>query len=112
MTTVNDESVSEEGFVIAAALADVMAAGMKRVEIGGYSILLCRNDDQIFAVENLCSHAEQPLECGRIKYGWISCPSHGSRFDLETGEALSAPATEPIKTFALRTRDDMIEIKL
>ena len=66
--------------------------------------------DRIFAVENVCSHAEQPLDCGRVRAGWVACPFHGSRFDLETGEALHPPATEPIATFPVRVNGDSIEI--
>ena len=107
-----EESDPRQDFIAVADLADVPLRSIKPITVDGRSILLCNSDHQIFAVENLCSHAEQPLECGRIKFGWISCPSHGSRFDLKTGEALSAPATAPIKTFAVQIIDTRIGIKL
>jgi 3-phenylpropionate/trans-cinnamate dioxygenase ferredoxin subunit len=97
-------------FVAVTALADVPNGTVKLVVIGGRSILLCHTADGIFAVENRCSHAEQPLECGRVKNGWISCPTHGARFDLETGEPLGGPAELPIATFAVRIAGDMIEV--
>ena len=97
-------------FVAVTTLTEVPQGTVKRVEIGGRSILLIHTADGIFAVENRCSHAEQPLECGRVKHGWISCPTHGARFDLETGEPLSGPAELPIATFAVRIAGDMIEV--
>ncbi len=97
-------------FIAVTPLAEVPQSTVKRVAINGRSILLIHTGDGIFAVENRCSHAEQPLECGRVKNGWISCPTHGARFDLETGDPLGGPAELPIATFAVRIADDMIEV--
>jgi 3-phenylpropionate/trans-cinnamate dioxygenase ferredoxin subunit len=45
-----------------------------------------------------------------MKYGWISCPVHGARFDLDTGEPLNPPATQPIQTFEVRIIGETIEV--
>jgi 3-phenylpropionate/trans-cinnamate dioxygenase ferredoxin subunit len=101
----------EQGhFEAAANVEDVPAGTIKAVEIGGRSILLCHAAARVFAIENRCSHAEQPLECGRMRMGWIACPTHGARFDLETGEALKGPAVEPIDTFPVRIVGGVIEV--
>ncbi len=102
--------MAEVGFTAVLALDALPADTQKAVDVDGRSILLCHHDGRIFAVENLCSHAEQPLECGRVKWGWIACPFHGARFDLKTGEALNPPAINPIATFVVRIADGMIEI--
>lgn len=102
--------MTEPAFIAVAKTVEIAPETAKEVEIGGRSILICHSDGRFFAVENLCSHAEEPLACGRLKRGWISCPAHGARFDLETGEPLNPPATEPLKTFALRVIDETIEV--
>jgi 3-phenylpropionate/trans-cinnamate dioxygenase ferredoxin component len=99
-------------FVAVARLDEVPLDGSKPVDVGGLSILLCNHEGRIYALENRCSHAEQPLECGRVKWGWIACPFHGTRFDLETGEPLNPPATEPVRTFAVRVENGMIQVAL
>lgn len=99
-------------FVSVAAVGDVPPGSVKAVTAGGCSILLCNSDGELFAIENKCSHAEQPLECGRMRHGWIACPAHGARFDLETGEPLGPPATRSIATFPVRVAGDAIEIAL
>ena len=104
--------MSDLNFLDATALGNLPPGTAKAVDLAGRSILLCNSDDRIFAVENRCSHAEATLDCGRVRYGWVSCPAHGSRFDLETGEALTPPATEPIATFAVRVVGDRIEVAL
>jgi 3-phenylpropionate/trans-cinnamate dioxygenase ferredoxin subunit len=97
-------------FVAVAKSDDVPPGSVTEVQVGGESILLCHSDGRIFAIINRCSHAEEPLACGRVRYGWIACPAHGARFDLETGEAMNPPAKDPIKTFPVRVVDGMIEI--
>jgi 3-phenylpropionate/trans-cinnamate dioxygenase ferredoxin component len=102
--------MAEPDFIDVAALAEVPSDTVKAITVGGRDVLIVHTEDGLYAVENRCSHADQPLDCGRVKYGWISCPAHGSRFDLETGEALTRPATNPIAVFAVRVVDDRIEV--
>lgn len=102
--------MSEKSFVAAAKVDDVPAGTKKLVEVNGQSILLCHTRDKIYAVRNLCSHAYEALADGRMKNGWIACPVHGARFDLETGAAMNPPATMPIDTFEVRIEGDSIEV--
>ncbi|CAN5419895.1 non-heme iron oxygenase ferredoxin subunit [soil metagenome] len=102
--------MAEPIFTPAAAVADLAPNTTMAVTAGGRSILIVHHDGRMFAVENRCSHAEQPLDCGRVRYGWIACPAHGAKFDLATGEALSQPATDPIATFEVRIVGETIEI--
>jgi 3-phenylpropionate/trans-cinnamate dioxygenase ferredoxin subunit len=108
------EGGPEDGadYVTVARVDEIPDGGVKVVEVGGRSILLCSSEGRIYAIENLCSHAQQALECGRIRYGWIACPAHGARFDLETGEPMNMPATEPIATFSVRITGDLVEINV
>jgi 3-phenylpropionate/trans-cinnamate dioxygenase ferredoxin component len=107
-----DSADSTEGFVAVTKTGDLAADSVLSVAVGTVALLLIRTVDGIYAVENRCSHAAEPLECGRVKYGWIACPAHGARFDLETGEALTLPATEPIRTFPVRIDGDTICVAL
>lgn len=100
-----------EAFTRVARVADVPPGASLPVTVNGQEILLCNSQDRITAVINRCSHAEEKLECGRIRNGWISCPAHGARFDLETGEAINPPATLPIQTFPTRIVDEWIEVQ-
>ena len=93
-----------------ARLEEVPNGTVRPVEAGGKSIILCHTKNQIFAVVNECSHANEKLECGRMRSGWISCPVHGARFDLATGEPMNPPATRPIQTFPTRVVDEWIEV--
>jgi 3-phenylpropionate/trans-cinnamate dioxygenase ferredoxin subunit len=102
--------MSEKAFVAVAKLDEIPAGGKKVVEVNGIGVILVNAKDRIFAVRNLCSHAYETLECGRVRAGWISCPVHGARFDLETGKPLNPPASMPIETYEVRIDGDVIEI--
>lgn len=97
-------------FITVLALADLPDNSSHAVTIAGEQILLCHHNGGVFAIENRCSHADEPLACGRMRLGWIACPAHGARFDLESGEALGPPASAPIRTFPSRITDGMIEV--
>lgn len=102
--------MSDKIFTVVATLDEIPAGSKKLVDVGGVPVLLCHTADRIFAVRNECSHAHETLDCGRMKYGWISCPVHGARFDLETGEPLNPPATQPIQTYEVRIVGETIEV--
>lgn len=102
--------MSEKTFVAVIRLEDVPAGSKKVVQVNGNEILLCHTNDRVFAVRNLCSHAYEALDCGRMRNGWISCPVHGARFDLETGVPMNPPASMPIDIFEVRIVDGSIEV--
>ena len=102
--------MGEKTFIAAAKLDEVPAGTKKLVTLGGIEVLLCNSRDKLFAVRNLCSHAYEKLDCGRMKNGWISCPVHGARFDLETGAAMNPPAVMPIDVYDVRVVGDVVEV--
>lgn len=74
-------------------------------------IILIRKGDQVYAMENLCSHAEIPLDKGKLEREEIICPMHGAVFNIVTGAALKLPATEPVEVFETRIAGDDVEVK-
>jgi 3-phenylpropionate/trans-cinnamate dioxygenase ferredoxin component len=102
--------MTEPRFTAVLPLAELADGEARAVEVSGDTILLCRDEGEVYAIENRCSHLEEPLACGKVKWGWIACPAHGARFDLATGEPMNPPATMPIKTFPVRVTDGMIEV--
>lgn len=92
----------------ACAAADDMANGQSRaVELNGWPVLLCRQDDKFFAVINRCTHAASAMDGGRIRRNTVSCPLHGARFDMATGSCVGAPYL-PLKIFSVRVEDGQV----
>ncbi len=84
----------------------------KALKLDNTWVLVINANDRLFAVSGLCSHQAKPLLNGRVRNCRITCPVHGARFDLATGEALDLPATKPIPTYEVRVVDDWIEVSL
>lgn len=78
--------------------------------VNGWPVLVCKYEDQLFAVINRCTHASSALEEGRIRKGTIMCPLHGARFDLATGNCLGGASYRPLKRFEVRVTDGWIEV--
>lgn len=66
----------------------------------------------LFAISDVCTHAEASLSEGQVEGQTVECPLHGACFDLRTGEALTPPAVEPVKTFAVVVQDDDVYVEV
>jgi len=84
---------------------------LRKVEAGGVSVLLVRQDGQIFALGNACSHYGCDLHEGNLEGGCVVCPSHGSTFSLESGRVQRGPAVYPQPRFDVRVAGGQIEVR-
>ena len=89
-------------FVRACAAAEVADGQAVRVEVDGLDVAIVRNGDDVYAIEDECSHAQVALSEGEVEGCEIECWMHGSRFDLRTGKPTGPPATEPVPIFPVR----------
>jgi 3-phenylpropionate/trans-cinnamate dioxygenase ferredoxin component len=90
------------GFVRACAASEVADGRALRVEVDGLDVAIVRDGDDLYAIEDECSHAQVALSEGDIEGCEIECWMHGSRFDLRTGKPIGPPATEPVPIFPVR----------
>jgi len=92
------------------AIAD---GGYERFEFDEIDVLIFREGNDVFAIEDLCTHDGAELSGGLYTNGESECPRHGARFCVKTGQALSAPAYGQVSTFPIRTNSDgTIELNL
>jgi 3-phenylpropionate/trans-cinnamate dioxygenase ferredoxin component len=97
-------------FELACAVSDVPEDEPIAVTIGRYDVAIARHDDEFFAVQDQCSHADIPLSEGEVDDCTVECWLHGSRFDLRTGKPTGLPATEPVATFPVEVREDGVYV--
>ena len=64
---------------------------------------MVRDGDEVFAIHDVCSHADVPLSEGDVEDCQIECWLHGSRFDLRTGKPVGLPATDPVPSTPSRS---------
>lgn len=80
-------------------LDDVPENGMLKVNTGNEKVLLVRSPMGVFAIENMCSHAYQELDGGKVRNVFIFCPMHGIRFDMRDGCPSGKLTDKPIKVW-------------
>jgi 3-phenylpropionate/trans-cinnamate dioxygenase ferredoxin subunit len=61
---------------------------MKAVNVAGRQILLARVGDKYYAVDNLCTHMKGNLSQGKLEGTVVTCPLHGSQFDISNGRVV------------------------
>ena len=101
-----------EKFVKLANLEDLKTSKLMRAANGEKQICLAYVDGDVYAVDDMCSHEDASLSKGSLHENCVKCPLHGSRFNLETGEAIDEPAEEPISTYAVKVLGDDILVAL
>ncbi len=94
------------------AQVDALAPGEWRVvDVDGAQVAVFNLDGEYFAIEDVCTHDAGQLTGGTVEGDQIICPRHGARFCIRTGEALCAPAYEPIATFPVRTESGEVQVR-
>lgn len=97
---------------ITVARAGELAPGSHRVvDVDGAAVVVFNLGGQYFAIEDVCTHDGGQLTGGTIEGEEIVCPRHGARFSIRTGEALTAPAYEPVAKFPVRVENGMIQVR-
>jgi apoptosis-inducing factor 3 len=89
-------------------IAELADGGKLVGHAGGEQVLLVRRGTEIFAIGALCSHYHAPLVDGLVVDATVRCPWHHACFDLRTGEALRAPAFDPVACWSVEQRDGKI----
>ena len=101
------------GFSRVCALSDLPDEGAIGVEVDGEPVAIIRTSGgEVYALRDVCSHAEVPLSEGEIYDHTVECWLHGSCFDLRTGNPTGPPATEPVATYQVKIQGDDVYVSL
>jgi len=74
-----------------AVSSDLPPGGMKRYSVNGHELVVANVEGTYFAIAGNCTHAGADLSKGTLEGGVVTCPRHGSKFDIRTGKAISGP---------------------
>jgi 3-phenylpropionate/trans-cinnamate dioxygenase ferredoxin component len=99
-------------FVRACSLADLPDEGALAVEIDDTPVAVVRIGEEVFALRDVCSHAEVALSEGEVYDHTIECWLHGSCFDVRTGKPTNPPATQPVPTYPVKIEGDDVYVSL
>ena len=93
-------------------LAEIPAEGAAGFEIDGEPVCVIRTGGEIFALRDVCSHAEVPLSEGEVYDHTVECWLHGSCFDVRTGAPTGPPASEAVPVYPVKIDGDDVYVAI
>ncbi|WP_436787398.1 non-heme iron oxygenase ferredoxin subunit [Yinghuangia sp. YIM S10712] len=99
-------------YVRACSEAELSEDTPLRVVLEGVPVTLVRTEGEVYAINDVCSHANVSLSEGEVEDCAIECWLHGSRFDLRTGRPSGPPATQPVPVYPVKIEADAIHVDL
>lgn len=89
--------------------------GKLGVTADGDVVLLVRAEDLVLAIGNQCTHQGAGLDRGVVRIAGsvrtVTCPAHGSMFNLVTGKPMRPPATKPVPLFDVKVEDGRVFVR-
>jgi nitrite reductase/ring-hydroxylating ferredoxin subunit/uncharacterized membrane protein len=82
-----------------------------RAEVNGIGVLVVRQHGKIYALGEKCAHLGGPLSEGKLEGNTITCPWHGSKYDLESGKVLDGPSAFAQPCWEARIRNGQVEVR-
>jgi len=102
-----------------AKTGDIAESQMKPFDINGKEIILIRYKDKYYAINRRCTHMQGDLSKGEFSDGIITCPKHGSKFDVTTGKVVRGPKIGFLKlkttdetVYEVKVKDDIISVEM
>lgn len=89
-------------------LEELLSGKTKRITHSGRHILLCRVQNSVYAVDDMCTHEDISLSLGVLCEHRLRCPLHGSEFDVRTGKVLNEPADVDLSTYPVEVVDGWV----
>ena len=99
-------------FITVARVGEIPDGEGRGFDVNDVAVGVFNCGGRLLAVGDVCTHADALLHEGsvdRIRCT-VECPLHSTEFDLRTGEVLTPPATEPVRTFSVRVQGDEIQV--
>ncbi len=91
---------------------DVMPGTGRVIKAGEQTLALFNLGGTFYAIDNRCTHVGGPLGEGAVEGKVVTCPWHGSRFDITTGEVVGPPAKRSVASYPVRVEGREILVEL
>jgi nitrite reductase/ring-hydroxylating ferredoxin subunit len=91
---------------------DVPPGTAVAVDLEGRVVALFNVDGRFYAIDGTCTHRGGPLSEGELDGTVVTCPLHGARFDVTTGEVLGPPAAAGVGRYDVRVEGEDVKIEI
>ena len=99
-------------FVAVANADDLKEGEMRAFDVGGTKIAVANVAGAFHAFGDTCTHLQCSLAEGDLEETTVTCPCHGSQFDVTDGTLVHGPATAPVPSYEVRVRKGRVEVRL
>ncbi|MBW8057571.1 MAG: non-heme iron oxygenase ferredoxin subunit [candidate division NC10 bacterium] len=99
-------------FVKVATTSDLAPGQAKKVEVDGKVIALFNLEGHYYSIDNACPHRGGPLSQGPVEGEVVTCPWHGSKFNVTSGDVLTPPAGNGVSSYRVRVSGSDVEIEV
>jgi nitrite reductase/ring-hydroxylating ferredoxin subunit len=99
-------------FVKVAFVKDLEPGRMIGVETSGKEIVVANLEGTYYAIGSRCTHMSCMLSDGTLKGGNVTCPCHGSTFDVRTGSVVKGPAKKPEPAYQTKIEGEQILVNV
>ena len=95
-----------------AKISQVPPGTGKAVQAAAKQVAIFNVGGAFYAIDGLCTHRQGPLADGALEGTIVTCPWHGSKFDVTSGQVIKGPATRPVSSYPVRVEgtDILLEI--
>lgn len=100
------------GFVKVAKGDEIAPGQGKMVEVGGKKVALFNVEGSFYAIDDTCTHRGGPLSEGSLDGKEVTCPWHGAKFDVTTGEVSGPPSPQGVARYTVRVDGNEIEVEI
>ncbi len=100
------------GFVKVATTDELAPGQSKKVEVGGKTIALFNLGGSFHAIDDTCTHRGGPLSEGDVAGDVVTCPWHGAKFKVITGEVLGPPARSGVSSYRVHVKGSDVEVEI
>lgn len=87
---------------------DVAQGRMRAFDVDGTSVNVANAGGHLYAIDDTCTHMGCSLADGRLDGTTVTCPCHGSQFDVTSGNVLRGPAQRPVRSRHVQVEGDAL----
>jgi nitrite reductase/ring-hydroxylating ferredoxin subunit len=98
-------------FEVVSRADDLKEGEMQAFDVRGTQIAVANVAGEFYAFGDTCTHLQCSLAEGDLEETTVTCPCHGSQFDVVSGQVLRGPARVPVGSFEVRVEGTNLEIK-
>jgi 3-phenylpropionate/trans-cinnamate dioxygenase ferredoxin subunit len=99
-------------FITVTKDSELRTGEMKAFDVGDLKIAVARVGDKLLAFSDTCTHRKCPLSKGELEASIVTCPCHGSQFDVSSGAVLNGPAEDPVGIYQVRVEGEEVQVEV